>query len=480
MAKIRVCDINDFFTMTGGGVRRYHLEKLRYMARQEDVEYHLLVPSAHSGVEIHGNARIHHVPALPLGRSGYRLVVNPLSFRKIIAQIRPDVIEVGSPYTTPDWVKVATLGVRSISGKTPRFVGFWHANFPVTDVGRAFGGPKTWLGRLAETAAWAWARRTFGQFDVTMAATQVMVNQLTSHGISRVAHTPLGVDTQMFHPKRRDAELRATWGAGPDDVVLCYPNRLSEEKNYRPLLQAYELLRQAGHQPILVVAGHGPGVPEVKALAAKYPQVHYMGYIERPIDMARMLASVDVVATLCPYETFGLSAVEAMASGAALLGSGQMSIGELLEHCNCGISLPETTPEAVAEAWLELSKPGRAELLGKRGLQECQSRYSWKSTFTRVVGVYEDVIARRLTADVTRLLEVEPPVAAQSKTQAEKPAIQPATVRITGRIPRFAENLQADEYIDTDPENIHTSGLLNDRRRVRRAAGESHFGDAPF
>ena len=38
MAKTRVCDINDFFTMTGGGVRRYHLEKLRYMARQDDVD----------------------------------------------------------------------------------------------------------------------------------------------------------------------------------------------------------------------------------------------------------------------------------------------------------------------------------------------------------------------------------------------------------------------------------------------------------
>ena len=56
MSKIRVCDINDFFTMTGGGVRRYHLEKLRYMARQDDVEYHLIVPSSHAGVEIHGTA----------------------------------------------------------------------------------------------------------------------------------------------------------------------------------------------------------------------------------------------------------------------------------------------------------------------------------------------------------------------------------------------------------------------------------------
>lgn len=408
MAKIRICDINDFFTMTGGGVRRYHLEKLRFMARQDDVEYHLLVPSAHSGVEIHGNARIHHVPAMALGTSGYRLVLNPLAFRRILQQIRPDVIEIGSPYTTPDFVRLACLGVRAHTGKRPRFVGFWHANFPVTDVGRAFGGPKTRLGRLAERVAWAWARRTFGRFDKTMAATHVMVHQLTSHGVERVAWTPLGVDTAMFQPRRRDEDLRASWHAGPDDVVLCYPNRLSEEKNYRPLLAAYELLRAAGHKPILVVAGHGPGVAEVKALAAKYPEVHYMGYLERPIDMARLLASVDVVATLCPYETFGLAAVEAMACGAAILGSAKMSIGELLETCRCGIALEETTAETVADAWLELCKPGRAELLGKRGLAESQARYSWKATFARVMALYDEVLSHRLDAEVTRLLENDP------------------------------------------------------------------------
>ena len=440
MAKIRVCDINDFFTMTGGGVRRYHLEKLRYMARQEGVEYHLLVPSAHAGVEVHGNARIHHVPALALGTSGYRLVLNPLAFRRILQQIRPDVIEVGSPYTTPDFVRLALWGIQTSTGKAPRLVGFWHANFPVTDVGRAFGGPSTSLGRWAERLGWWWARRTFGAFDVTMAATRVMVDQLTTHGVHKVAYTPLGVDTQMFQPKRRDAQLRAGWGAGPTDVVLCYPNRLSDEKNYKPLLGAYELLRAAGHKPILVVAGHGPGVPEVQALAAKYPEVHYLGYLEKPIEMARLLASVDVVATLCPYETFGLAAVEAMASGAAILGSAKMSIGELLDTCRCGIALDVTTPETVADAWLELCKPGRAELLGKRGLAECLARYSWKATFSRVVAVYEDVLTRRLEVDVTRLLDAEG-VTPPGGTPQVPPALR-GDPRVTGRIPRLSgENL---------------------------------------
>jgi alpha-1,6-mannosyltransferase len=397
MPKLRVCDINDFFTLTGGGVRRYHLEKLRYMSRRDDVEYHLLLPSDHAGIEVHGNARIHHVPALALGSSGYRLMWNPLRLRKILRQIKPDVVEVGSWHTTPDWVRLALRGLSC------QIVGFWHANYPVTDVGRSLGTRNRWLGEVGEKLAWWWARRTFGAFAATMAATHVMVDQLGQHGVGRVVHTPLGVDTQVFHPRHRDLELRRSWGAGPDDVVMCYPNRLSEEKNFRPLLQAYERLRETTDlKPILVVAGHGPGEAEVRALAGKYPEVHYLGYLDNPRDMARLLASVDAVAVLCPYETFGLSAVEAMASGAALLGSAHMSIGELLQTCRCGIALPETTGETVAEAWLELMKPGRAALLGARGHAEATQRYSWKNTFARIVAVYEQVVARAVAEDRTQ------------------------------------------------------------------------------
>ena len=37
--------INNFFSPTGGGVRRYHLEKLRHLGERTDVDYHLVVPS---------------------------------------------------------------------------------------------------------------------------------------------------------------------------------------------------------------------------------------------------------------------------------------------------------------------------------------------------------------------------------------------------------------------------------------------------
>lgn len=393
MAKFRFVDVNDFFSLTGGGVRRYHLEKLRFMAKRDDVEYHLLLPSDRAGVEVFGHARVHHIAALSLFGSGYRLIVNPFALRRTLQSIRPDLVEVGSPYNTPDFVRFALWGL-----DVP-IVGFWHANYPVTDVGRVMAKAARWLGKLGERAAWAWARRTYGDMAATLAATRCMVDQLHGHGIEQVVHAPLGVDTQMFHPKHRDRQLRAQWGATDGDVVMGYAGRLSEEKNYAPLLDAYEHMRATTSlRPILIIAGNGPGSVRAQALAAKYPEVRFLGFVEQPREMARILASVDAVASLSPYETFGLAAVEALASGAALLGSAKMSIGELLSNTRAGIALDVISAQTVADAWLDLLKPGRAALLGARGHQLCLQRYSWKATFSRQLQLYQGVIADALDA----------------------------------------------------------------------------------
>lgn len=427
MAKFRTADVNDFFSLTGGGVRRYHLEKLRFMAKREDVEYHLLLPSDRAGVEVFGSARVHHVPAVPVG-TGYRMVLNPWRLRTVLRTIQPDIVEVGSPYNTPDYVRFALWGLDS------QVVGFWHANYPVTDVGRGLGRLNRGLGRWGERAAWWWARRTYGQMAATLAATQCMVDQLQAAGVERVVYAPLGVDTQMFHPRHRDHALRASWGAGPDDVVVAWAGRLSAEKNYQGLLDAYELIRTTTpHKPVLVMAGHGPGLEAVQALQARYPeQVRYLGYIDQSREMARYLASVDVLAALSPYETFGLAAVEAMASGAALMGAAHMSIGEMLSACRCGIGLHSGSAREIADGWLELLRPGRAALLGARGRVECEQRYSWRATFSRIVQLYETVLAEAAQRKRPRLDALVPKLAGDGPDATEAWSSDDVEQRIRG------------------------------------------------
>lgn len=385
MQPLVVCDINNFFSTTGGGVRRYHLEKLRALGRREDIEYHVIVPSDRAEIEHYGRATIHHLPATPVMGSGYRLVLNPVALRKMMRRIRPDVVEVGSPYVLPDLVRFATRGIDC------RIVGFWHAHYPVAYVRRPLAPVSPWLARVGERMSWWWARRTYGKFDATMAAANCTLDNLREQGVPVTRYTPLGVDLDLFTPTRRDDELRAGWGAAHADVVLGFPHRLCEEKSLGTLLDAYEMVRGAGYDPQLVFAGSGPGTERVQALVAKHANVHYMGYLEGRDEVARLLASVDVVAALSPTETFGLSAAEAMASGTALIGSDELSVGEMMRDSRCGIGVPDRDAVALANAWIELLEPGRARLLGARGHAYAVTHFSWQSTFERICDVYWQV-----------------------------------------------------------------------------------------
>ncbi|MCO4763599.1 MAG: glycosyltransferase [Myxococcales bacterium] len=387
---LRVIDINNFFSSTGGGVRRYHLEKLQALSEDPSLEYHVVVPSDREEVERYGRATIHHLPAANALGTGYRYLINPVRLRKLFLRLQPDVIEVGSPYVLPDLVRWSARGLNA------SVVGFWHAHYPVAYAGRPLSKRAPALGKAAERLAWWWAERTYGRFDSTLVAANCVREALQERGVKEVTYTPLGVDLQLFTPTRRSATLRESWGAKSDDVVMAFPHRLCEEKNLSAFVDAYERLRSMTSQrAILVFAGRGPEVELVNDLVERYPEdVHYLGYLPGREAMAELLASVDIVAALSPTETFGLSAAEAMAAGNALVGSEDLSIGEMLTDSRAGFTVRDGDSEAIAEAWMELLRPGRARLLGARAHTFAQRNFSWDRTFERILTAYSAAAGR--------------------------------------------------------------------------------------
>lgn len=386
-APLRVLDVNNFYSPTGGGVRRYHQEKIRHLGGMKGVEYHLVVPSDREARIEQDGATLHHVPAVALGGSGYRFIVDARALRRLILAVRPDVIEIGSPYVLPDLVRHAARGTGA------RLIGFWHAHFPDAYMRRPLAAAPEVAG-LAERLGWWWARRTFGRLDHVVAAAGCLGGELGARGIDRVAIAPLGVDLELFSPSRRDPALREQWGAGKEDVVLAFPHRLCEEKRLSTLIEAFHrVIAVAGSRVRLVFAGHGPGAPEVAALCARYPnQVFHAGFLQEREDVARLLASVDIVAALSPTETFGLSAAEAMASGVALIGSRELSVGEMLEQSRAGIAVADRDPQQLADAWIRLLEPGRASKLGVRAHAYALARFDWSDTFDRLVEIYHAVV----------------------------------------------------------------------------------------
>jgi glycosyltransferase involved in cell wall biosynthesis len=155
------------------------------------------------------------------------------------------------------------------------------------------------------------------------------------------------VDPQFFHPGRRDASWRR-WLAGADDtVIVLHVGRLAHEKNLSVLIEAWRRARCALDQrATFVVAGEGP---EARRLASELPFVRQLGFLPRE-DLATLYASADVCVFPSHTETCGLVALEAMASGVAVIAADAGGFRESIHRDNSGLLVSPHDPLAYAEA----------------------------------------------------------------------------------------------------------------------------------
>lgn len=390
-----ILDCNNLWSPTGGGVRRYHLEKMREFARRQTHRYVFLTPGQPpSDVPSGDHVILEPVESLPQpGPGDYRWIVRTKILIDAIQKYRPDIIEVGSPYWLPDLVQRALR--RLPIQQRPIVVGFWHADYPRTYVHRGVARFSERAAQKAESAAWAWARRTYGRFDGVFVASQWIGERMQARGLNRLFWTPLGVDTEAFSPKHRSVDLRKAWtGSRPERKVLFFPHRLQEEKGIRWLLSAYEILDRKGKAPILVIAGDGPDRQKVQAFARRHAQVHYVGYINDQAKLAAHFASADLSVSLSAFETFGLSTAESMASGLALVAADQGGAAELVEGSGCGDTVPYGNVPALASSLERLL--GRSDFfeLGVKGRRYAE-QLTWERSIDRQLDAHEQLLAAR-------------------------------------------------------------------------------------
>jgi len=388
---LTVLDVNNFWSPTGGGVRRYELEKARVLDELPDVNFVLVLPDQTTWTERRSaNVVFEHIGDTLPSPGEYRNIVLASELRRVVERHKPDVIECGSPIFLPSLVHQITARL----DPCPAIVGFWHADFPRTYTGLGMRLIHPSLEAYGERFGWWWMERALRRFDAIFVASRWVGNNLMEHGLDRLYYTPLGVDSETFNPKFRDPALVEQFQAGdPNRVILFFPHRFSEEKGVRNLLQAYAILqRRLRPTPALVFAGTGPDRKRVERAAANNEHVHFVGYLQSRELLARHFASSDICPSLSKFETFGLSTAEAMASGLAVVAADEGCAGELVTDSGAGLTVPFNDPEALASAIISLVNEGRLRERGALG-QAYAQRLTWDSTFERELRFYREIIA---------------------------------------------------------------------------------------
>jgi alpha-1,6-mannosyltransferase len=309
------CDLTQSWSDVGGGVRTYLLHKRRHILESTPHRHLMIVPGTRDQVVEEERAvtvtiASPHVPGSP----HYRLMLRNRAVRAALEQFRPDLIECQDAYNLP-WAAIAH---RRRYPETA-LIAAYMTDFPTVYVERPFSRFITRpLASLCSRICYAYCGMLYRRFDSVFSLSENGgAAKLRSVGVSPVEVVPLGVELGEFGPDRRDQRLRAKLGLGEDQPLLIYVGRLDGEKKPDVVVEAFRRLPEALGAK-LVLLGEGPLKAEIASLGDK--RIVMPGYVKGRAELARWLATSDVYVSAMADETFGVSIVEAQASGLPVVG----------------------------------------------------------------------------------------------------------------------------------------------------------------
>ncbi len=215
----------------------------------------------------------------------------------------------------------------------------------------------------------------------------------------KVCTVPPGVDLDLFYPRDR-SDARRRLGLEADAQIVLFVGRVDPIKGIDTLLHAVRHLR-ASSEPLPTVVFVGGELDEqgqpTGALAAIANDAAALGVADRfqfvgsqPQDRLPLFyAAADVVAVPSRYESFGLVAVEAMASGTPVVASSAGGLTFTVEDGVAGLLVPPQQPSALAAALQRVLSDDTLRANLSEGALQCASRFAWPAVATSMLHIYE-------------------------------------------------------------------------------------------
>lgn len=230
----------------------------------------------------------------------------------------------------------------------------------------------------------------------------------------RVSVVYNGIDLTDWKPNDDPDQVRAL-GVDPDRPSIVFVGRITRQKGLPYLLRA---ARSLPADVQLVLCAGAPDTPEIMAevsgLVAELGETREgVVWIDRHLPRNELTALLTAAtAFVCPsvYEPLGIVNLEAMACGAAVVGTATGGIPEVVDDGVTGVLVPieqhddgTGTPldpdrfvADLAEALTRVaSDPARAREMGAAGRVRAEQHFAWDAIATATRALYERVLAGR-------------------------------------------------------------------------------------
>jgi glycosyltransferase involved in cell wall biosynthesis len=228
-------------------------------------------------------------------------------------------------------------------------------------------------------------RRCARLAEVIVVPSQAVADEILALGLAEASRI------EVMHLGARELIDSGTRPPALETPYLLCVGTLERRKNVRGLLGAFARAAPRIPHHLVVAGADGAGAEEIKAAAAATDRVHLAGHVDHD-ELGRLYRGADFA--VCPsfYEGFGLTLLEAMAAGCAVLAS------DIPPHREVGGDaarfVPADDEAAFARGLEELARDegARAELCA-RGRERAR-RFTWERTRQRFTHLLSERCAR--------------------------------------------------------------------------------------
>ena len=303
-----------------------------------------------------------------------KYLTNGKKIRSLVDELNPDIINVH--YATSYGAAVALSGL-----KRKYFLSVWGAD--VYDFPRKSFFHKFLL------------EYSLNKADILFSTSCAMARETSKYTDKQFEITPFGVDIELFNPQKRDRN--------DNNIVIGTVKALADKYGIADILKAVAKVRNNTRAQIFLrIAGSGPQESEYHKLAKELgieDITIWLGYISQQ-DAAKEWANMDiaVIPSTLESESFGVSVVEAQASGIATIISDIPGLMEASLPGESSIVVQRKNPDLLANAILDLiDNPQKRKLMGSNGRKYVSEKYSLDDCFANVERIYKNKLRHSTT-----------------------------------------------------------------------------------
>lgn len=367
---MRVAIVAESFLPQTNGVVHSVLRVLDHLAARGD-QVLVVAPDALEAVPSRvAGAEVRTVPGWSFpGYPDVRVATGRVSpVTALLREFRPDVVHLASPFAL-GWR--ATLAACALDVPV---VAVFQTDVPA--YAARYGLPGV------ENLLWKRVRDIHQRADATLVPSTASRDALASRGVERIALWRRGVDAERFSPTRRDPRWRSQVAPSGERLV-GYVGRLAPEKSVGDLAALQD---EPGTR--LVVVGDGP---ERSRLEGLLPRAHFTGMLHGD-ELARTVASLDLLVSTSETETFCQVVQEGLASGLPVVAAGVGGPLDLVDHSRTGWLYPRGDLDAMRRHVRDLvGDDAKREAFGRAARRSILNR-SWTSVCSELVGHYAAAI----------------------------------------------------------------------------------------